>query len=104
MRVEGVFRGYRSTKSVAPGEVIFREGDHGDEMYGVLEGSVELRTGDELIATFGPDETFGEMAVVDDSPRSGTAVATEATVLAVIDRQQFLFLVQETPRFALQVM
>jgi CRP-like cAMP-binding protein len=44
------------------------------------------------------------MALVDSSPRSATAVATTDTVLAVIDRHRFLFLVQETPMFALQVM
>jgi CRP/FNR family transcriptional regulator, cyclic AMP receptor protein len=52
----------------------------------------------------GPDETFGEMAIVDSSPRSATVVAVTDTKLAVIDRRMFLFLVQETPMFALQVM
>ena len=44
------------------------------------------------------------MAIIDSSPRSATAVATADTVLAVIDKHRFLFLVQETPMFALQVM
>ena len=44
------------------------------------------------------------MAIVDSSPRSGTVVAVTDTKLAVIDRGRFLFLVQETPMFALQVM
>jgi CRP/FNR family transcriptional regulator, cyclic AMP receptor protein len=52
----------------------------------------------------GPDETFGEMALIDSAPRTATAVATEDSVLAVIDRRRFLFLVGETPTFALQVM
>jgi CRP/FNR family cyclic AMP-dependent transcriptional regulator len=104
MGVKGVFHGYRSTKSVPAGGMIFREGDSGDEMYGVLEGTVELRTGENVLATLGPDDTFGEMAIVDDSPRSATAVAITDTTLAVIDHQQFLYLVQETPRFAFQVM
>ena len=52
----------------------------------------------------GPDDTFGEMAIVDSSPRSATVVAVTDTKLAVIDRHRFLFLVQETPMFALQVM
>jgi len=50
------------------------------------------------------DETFGEMAVVDSSPRSATVIAVTDTRLAVIDRRMFLFLVHETPMFALQVM
>ena len=44
------------------------------------------------------------MALVDNSPRSATAVALEETTLAMIDRHRFLFLVQETPMFALEVM
>jgi CRP-like cAMP-binding protein len=44
------------------------------------------------------------MAIIDSSPRSGTAVAVVDTKLAMIDRSKFLFLVQETPMFALQVM
>jgi CRP-like cAMP-binding protein len=44
------------------------------------------------------------MAIVSDAPRSLTAVATEPSVLAVIDERAFLFLVHETPMFAIQVM
>ena len=54
--------------------------------------------------SLGPDETFGEMAIVDGSARSATAVAVEDSTIAVIDRHRFLFLVGETPSFALQVM
>ena len=57
-----------------------------------------------VIAKLGPDETFGEMALVDSSPRMATATAVEPTSIAVINRRQFLFLVHETPTFALQVM
>jgi CRP-like cAMP-binding protein len=52
----------------------------------------------------GPDDTFGELSIVDSSPRRGTAVAISDVKLAVIDRKTFLFLVHETPMFALQVM
>jgi CRP/FNR family cyclic AMP-dependent transcriptional regulator len=51
-----------------------------------------------------PDDTFGEMAVIDSSARSATATAVVDTKLAVIDKSKFLFLVHETPMFALQVM
>jgi CRP-like cAMP-binding protein len=52
----------------------------------------------------GPDDIFGEMALVGSSPRSATAVAVTDCTLAVINKHRFLFLVQETPMFALQVM
>jgi len=104
MKVTGLFRNAESTRTVAAGTVIFAEGTAGDEMYGIVEGEVELRTSHGVIHTVGPDDTFGEMAVVDSSPRMATAVAMTDTKLAVIDRHLFLFLVHETPMFALQVM
>jgi CRP/FNR family transcriptional regulator, cyclic AMP receptor protein len=69
-----------------------------------VEGDLELRRSTGAVRRLGPDDTFGEMALVDRSPRSGTVVAVTDAKLAVIDRPTFLFLVQETPMFALQVM
>jgi CRP/FNR family cyclic AMP-dependent transcriptional regulator len=102
--VTGLFRNAQETLKVPAGEVIFAEGDSGDQMYGIVEGEIELRTANRFVATLGTDDVFGEMAVVDASPRMATAVATSDTVLAVIDKRRFLFLVHETPTFALQVM
>jgi CRP/FNR family cyclic AMP-dependent transcriptional regulator len=104
MAVIGVFRNAQQTLKIPAGEVIFSEGEAGSEMYGIVEGEVELRTSKRSIATLGADDVFGEMALVDSSPRMATAVATTDTVLAVIDKHRFMFLVQETPMFALQVM
>ena len=47
---------------------------------------------------------FGELALIDDSPRSATAVAASAVELVPVGSKQFLFLVSETPHFALNVM
>ena len=104
MKVLGVFKAAKETRDVPAGTVIFEAGSLGDEMYGIVSGKVELRTPDGRIFTLGPDESFGEMGVVDSSPRSATATAAEDTSLAVIDKKRFLFLVGETPTFALQVM
>jgi CRP-like cAMP-binding protein len=104
VKVTGLFNNAQRTVSVPADAVVFKEGDSGDEMYGIVEGAIQLRAGDRVIRTLEVDDVFGEMALVDSSPRSATAVATTDTVLAVIDRHRFLFLVQETPMFALQVM
>ena len=63
----------------------------------MIEGKVELRLPTGRSVILGPDETFGEMALVDQSPRSATAAAVEDTKLAVIDKHRFLFLIDETP-------
>jgi len=104
MKVPGVFYNARSFKDVPAGTVIFEEGARGSEMFGIVEGEVEVRLPSGAVRRLGPDDTFGEMAIVDSSPRSATVVAVTDTKLAVIDRHRFLFLVQETPMFALQVM
>lgn len=104
VKVLGVFKGAKETREVPAGTVIFEEGSEGQEMFGIVSGRVELQTAKGLAFSLGPDDTFGEMAIVDGSPRSATAVAAEDSVIAVIDRHRFLFLVGETPNFALQVM
>jgi CRP/FNR family transcriptional regulator, cyclic AMP receptor protein len=104
VKVQGVFRAATDTREVAAGTLIFAEGEPGKEMFGVIEGKVELRLQDGRTITVGPDETFGEMALVEGSGRTATATAVEDTKLAVIDKHRFLFLVGETPTFALQVM
>ncbi len=104
MKVPGLFYNAKTFRDVPAGTVIFEEGASGTEMFGVVEGEVEVRLPNGAVRRLGPNDTFGEMAIIDSSPRSGTAVAVTDTKLAVIDRSKFLFLVQETPMFALQVM
>jgi CRP/FNR family cyclic AMP-dependent transcriptional regulator len=104
MPVPGVFVNSSDHRDFAVGDEIFREGDRGSEMFGVVSGKIELRYGAEVVATVGPSDTFGEMAIVSDAPRSLTAVAVEPSRVAVINRSTFLHLVHETPTFALQVM
>jgi CRP-like cAMP-binding protein len=102
--VTGVFTNAQTKRELAAGEVVFSEGDAGAEMYGVISGSVELRHGDTVVTSVGADGTFGELSIIDQSVRSLTAVAAEPTTIAVIDKRTFLFLVHETPTFAISVM
>jgi CRP/FNR family transcriptional regulator, cyclic AMP receptor protein len=101
--VRAVFINARKTRDVAAGETIFLEGE-GDYMYGVVSGAVEMRIGDHTVETAGEGDVFGEMALIDKSKRAATAIATAPTSLAMIDQREFLFLVHETPTFAIQVM
>jgi CRP-like cAMP-binding protein len=104
MKVPGVFRNAQTIRDIPAGGVVFEAGDSGAEMYGVIEGELEIRLPNGAVRALGPDDTFGELSIVDSTPRSGMAVAISDVKLAVIDRKTFLFLVHETPMFALQVM
>ncbi len=99
-----LFNAEADPRICAPGEVIFREFDMGAEMYVVLEGEIELAIGPTVVETLGPGEPFGEMALIDQAPRTGTAIAKTACKLAVIPERRFLFMVQTTPHFAVQIM
>jgi CRP/FNR family cyclic AMP-dependent transcriptional regulator len=91
-------------------EVIFEEGSTGSEMYLIHSGGVLLsvrrsETQQMTLAFLTPGDFFGEMALVDDSPRSATASAVEDdTELIVMDRARFLFMVRQQPEFALSLM
>jgi len=99
-----LFLNARDHRIVPAGEVIYRAGDKGFHMFGIVSGAVELRKGDIVVASLGPDDVFGERALIDHLPRNVTAVAVTESALAVIDRKDFLFLVHESATFALGVM
>ena len=104
MPLRALFLNATDRRDLASGEILFAAGDAGDQMFGVITGQIELRRGDQVLERVGPGETFGEMAIIDEAPRSLSAVAVEPSEIAVITRRTFLFLVHETPMFAIQVM
>jgi len=86
------------------GDVIFREGDPGTVMYVVKAGKVDLRILDKTLETLEASSVLGEMALLDKEARSATAVAVTDCQLVPINAEKFLYLVAETPYFALEVM
>ena len=99
-----LFRQESNTVQLAPGDFLFREGEKGDKMYVLLEGEIDIFLGDLVLETAGSGALLGEMALIDDSPRTANAVAKSPARLAQIDRRRFHFLVQQTPHFATHVM
>jgi CRP/FNR family cyclic AMP-dependent transcriptional regulator len=99
-----LFRQETDPLRLAPGDFLFREGDGGDKVYVLLEGEMEILLGDLVLENAGPGTLIGEMALIDDSPRTASAVAKTSCRLAEIDRRRFHFLVQQTPHFATHVM
>ena len=88
----------------AAGDVIFAEGDKGDAMFVVRTGEVAIERGGRVMETLGGGGIFGEMALIDGSPRSATVRAKTDCEVAPINEKTFLFLVHETPFFAIAVM
>ena len=99
-----VFEKDTPLSTYAAGSVIYKEGEPRDSMYIVKKGEVDLLVRGQLVETVPQDGFFGEIAFVDRSPRSATAVAKTDCSLIAINEKQFLFNVQEVPFFALIVM
>jgi len=88
---------------------IFKEGDTGDGVYVVREGQVQISGvvgGDNrfMFSRVAPGEIFGEMAVLENKPRSASAVAAEATAVYFIPREAMLGLVESSPRLAMNLL
>jgi CRP/FNR family cyclic AMP-dependent transcriptional regulator len=88
-------------KQLNTGEVLFKDGDPGDEMYLIKSGKVRISkpAGDveKTLAVLKEGDFFGEMSVIDGSPRSATATAIEPTELVIFDREVFMNQVRENP-------
>jgi CRP/FNR family cyclic AMP-dependent transcriptional regulator len=91
-------------QTFATGEKIFVTDDDAQVMYVVRTGRVNIMASGVVLETIGPGGLFGEMALIDGAPRSATAVALEETEVAPVDRSAFLFMVRQSPDFALEVM
>jgi CRP/FNR family transcriptional regulator, cyclic AMP receptor protein len=86
------------------GKVLTREGQQGYEFFIVLEGEVEVRQGDRVIATRRPGDYVGEIALLDRRPRTATVVATTPVSVEVLSRSEFVSLLGEVPELSEQVM
>ena len=65
-----LFRQESNTVQLTPGDFLFREGEKGEKMYVLLEGEVDIFLGDFVLETAAPGALLGEMALIDDSPRT----------------------------------
>jgi CRP-like cAMP-binding protein len=95
-------------KRYASGEVIFHEGDPGKGLFVVLEGEVEIlketREGERPLARLGANTAFGELALIDDLPRSATARASTPSRLLILYRSHLEALVAGDKGIALVIM
>jgi CRP/FNR family cyclic AMP-dependent transcriptional regulator len=92
-------------RSFKAGEVIFEDGTEGDVMYGILEGEVEMYVHGQLLEVIEAGDVFGVGSLLHaDRLRESTAIAKTDCTLAYLDESHFLFAVQQTPMFAMEVM
>jgi CRP/FNR family cyclic AMP-dependent transcriptional regulator len=92
------------TRFFKAGTTIFREGEEAHELFVIKSGEVRIQIGNRTVAELSRDSVFGEMALIDSEPRSATAIAVTDVELVPVSEKQFLFLVSQTPYFALKVM
>ncbi len=95
-----------TTRRLASKAVLFRKGDPGNQLFGVLTGSLKV-TGvgsdgkDVVFRLMGPGEVIGEIALLDSEPRSATVSAVEATTLVTLHRRDFVPFLEQHPRAAI---
>jgi CRP/FNR family cyclic AMP-dependent transcriptional regulator len=99
-----LFQHASDAEDVSAGFVLFNEGEPGETMFVVLDGAVDVKLCEKLLETVHSGGLVGEMALIDDAPRSASAVAAEPSRILEVDKKRFTYLVQEHPTFALQVM
>lgn len=104
-RTVSIFQKEGQQLELAAGDVIFEIGQPGNMMYGVIEGSVDLVVKGKVVETILTGDVFGEGVLVHPSKvRASTAIAQTACKLACLDEKRFLFAVQNTPMFAVEIM
>jgi CRP/FNR family cyclic AMP-dependent transcriptional regulator len=106
--LEGLARYMRCYRAPLGTEII-REGDEGDFMLLLLDGSVEIvkkdiRGSAQIMGVAGPGKTLGEMSLIDGEPRFASCVALDTVEIAVLDRESLSRIIAEEPRIGVKLM
>ena len=100
----GLFGTDAAGEGLAAGQVLFNKGDVADRFYVVKSGELQILDGNRVFETVGKGGIVGEMSLVDHGPRSATVRATALSEVIPVDEKRFLFMVGQTPFFAIRVM
>ena len=100
----GLFGKDTDVVTLAPGDVLFEKNEPGRVMYVVKPGEMQIMDGNYVYETVSAGGILGEMALVDAGPRSATVRAVRQSVVIPLDERRFLFMVSQTPFFALRLM
>jgi CRP/FNR family transcriptional regulator, cyclic AMP receptor protein len=97
----------RFGKELPKGTVLFREGDPGKEMYVLQSGKISIskkvRDVEKVLATLGPGEFFGEMAIISNKPRNATAIVSQDARLLIIDPKTFESMIRSNGEIAVRM-
>jgi CRP-like cAMP-binding protein len=99
-----IFDHERNVTEFKAGEVIFKKGDPAAQMFVIQSGEVEIKLHDKHSEIVSAGSFFGEMSLISHEARSATAVALTDVRLVPVDERRFLFMVSETPNFALTML
>ncbi len=100
-----IFQKSSSPLTYVAGQTIFQEGETGSVMYGIIEGEVDLIVDGKVVETITTGDVFGEGALVQpEHDRASTAIAKTDCIIASLDRERFLFAIENTPMFAIDVL
>lgn len=86
------------------GKVLIREGDAGHEFFVLVEGTAEVTRGGKRVASIGPGDFFGEIALIAKTPRNATITATSPVRTLVITERSFKSLLDHHPTIAVNVL
>jgi CRP-like cAMP-binding protein len=89
---------------VPAGKPLFSAGEEGHMLFVLATGSAEVIVNNRVVETLQHGSIVGEMGIVSPGPRSATVVASTDCEFVAVDEKRFLFLVQQTPFLATQVM
>ncbi len=104
MDIIKLFQNSKDIDLYKAGDKIFEVGDAARNLFVIIEGEVEISLNGRVLNRLGPGSLLGEMGLIGNHHRTATATAHSDCRLAAVDERRFLFLVQETPFFAMHVM
>ncbi len=95
---------YMTPITIKPGRDLTVQGTPGREFLIIVEGEASVRRNGRLIATLGPGDFFGELAVIAGVPRTATVTAETEMVVEALNRREFSSLLDESPRIAKKIL
>jgi CRP-like cAMP-binding protein len=100
----GLVAKYSEERGFDSGHTIVSKGEPGAGFYLLLEGAVEVRSGEKILAKLGPGQFFGEMSIFDDQPTSADVVTVERSRILFLSANSFKTLLFANPKIALKML